>query len=274
MSLTSSTAGQPPIVCVLSNARSGSTAFRTALSIGGDLKDFGEIFHDDRSLTALPFLDFLERWRQPLLAVVDWKECSEISRAYVRHLQFSSCERQPLIDIKHNAWGMLRPLWQFPHDQPAFMTALKDARAIFLTLKRENLADQVISYIIAMNTEIWHAQVTASDLPEKIAGKAIDPLLARKICELFAGAEALTERFLGGYPRQLALTYEQVFRDGMLRAEAAERVSAMIGTKIRPMTLPLKRNRISNREVVSNYEEICEIAGQVRARQVSLAGVY
>ena len=91
--------GAAPIVCVLSNARSGSTALRSALAASGALKDFGEIFHDNRALTALPFLDFLERWRNPLGGVLDWNECLEISHAYVRQLGFASYGQQPLIEI-------------------------------------------------------------------------------------------------------------------------------------------------------------------------------
>jgi len=258
-------ARQAPIVCVLSNPRSGSTAFRKALAVGGAMKDFGEIFHDDRSLTQLPFLDFLERWRSPLLAVLDWSECRDISSAYVRQLRFASYGQQPLVDIKHNAWNVLRPMWQFPHDEPLFMSVLKEERSIFVQLKRENLADQVISYVIAMNTHIWHAQVTTADVPESLTGKRLDPHLIRKLCKLFAEAEALTERFLSGYKRQLTLTYEQIFSDGMLGLETARRVSEAIGSEIKSVPFPLQRNSVLKREVVSNYDEVCEIAMDVKA---------
>ncbi len=229
------------------------------------MKDFGEIFHDDRTLTSLPFLDFLERWRSPLLAVLDWSECWEVSRAYVRQLRFASYGQRPLIDIKHNAWGVLRPLWQFPHDEPVFMSALKDERSIFIQLKRENLADQVVSYVIAMNTRIWHAQVTASEVPDTITGKRLDPALGRRLCELFVRAEVLTESFLSPYPRRLTLTYEQIFSDDMLSAEAARRVSTAIGLEVRPAALSLRRNTVPNRTVISNYDELSEIAASVKA---------
>ena len=256
-----------PIVCVLSNARSGSTALRRALAIGSDMKDFGEVFHDDRAMTSLPFLDFLERWRSPLMAVLDWSECSEISRAYVQQLRFASFGQQPLIDVKHNAWGVLRPLWQFPHDEPVFLSALKEARSVFILLKRNNLADQVISYVIAMKTHVWHAQITNSDVPESLTGKQLDPRLARRLCELFADAESLTEKFLSGYSRRLALTYEEIFDDGKLSKDAARQLGAAIGADVRPAAISLQQNTISKRDIVSNYDEVCEIAASVRAAQ-------
>jgi LPS sulfotransferase NodH len=261
-----------PIVCVLSNARSGSTALRRALAVGGGLKDFGEVFHDDRTLTSLPFLDFLERWRSPLMAVLDWSECSEISRAYVQQLRFASYGQQPLIDIKHNAWGLLRPLWQFPHDEPVFLSALKDRRSVFILLKRRNLADQVISYVIAMKTHVWHARLTTSDVPDSLAGKRLEPRLARRLCELFTDAEALTEKFLSGYARHLTLTYEDIFSDGVLSDDAAHRLSVAIGIVIRPVAISLQQNTINKRDIVSNYDEVCEIAASVRAARGLGAG--
>jgi hypothetical protein len=51
----------------------------------------------------------------------------------------------------------------------------------------------------------------------------------------------------------------------MLSAEAAHRVSAAIGTEIRPAVLPLRRNEVANREVVANYDELCDIAASVSA---------
>ncbi len=234
-----------------------------ALAAGSGLKDFGEIFHDDRTMTSLPFLDFLERWRDPLLAVLDWSECSEISHAYLRHLSFSSYGQQPLIDIKHNAWGVLRPLWQFPHDEPLLMTALKESQSTFIQLKRENLADQVISYIIAMQSGIWHSRITTADVPDKLMGKPLETRLVKRLCGLFVRAEALTDEFLSDYPHRVTLSYEQAFADGVLSPEAANRLGGAIGQEVHCVTLPLRPNAVAKREAISNYDEVCEIAASV-----------
>ena len=259
---------EAPIVCVLSNARSGSTALRSALAGSGRLKDFGEIFHNDRSLTPLPFLDFLERWRNPLLAAFDWNECAAISQAYLQQLRFESFNQQPLIDIKHNAWNVLRPLWQFPHDQPLFLTALKSARAIFVQLKRENLAEQIISYMIATDTNLWHSQVTIADIPGHLIGRRLDPILFEKLCRLFERAEAQTEEFLLGYSSRLTLTYEETFANGVLTRDAAERLGARVGVEIRQAALSLQPNSISKREIIANYDELCEIAQAIKLKRI------
>ena len=256
-----------PILCVVSNPRSGSTALRRALAAGGRIKDFGEIFHDERELTIFPFLSFLERWPDPLSALFEWSECVRMSRAYVEQLVFESYGQKALIDVKHNAWGVLKSLWQYPHDEPVFMAVLKARCALFLQLKRESLADQVISYIIANNTNVWHRQITNSDIPKSLIGKRLDPVLVRRVCTLFCRAEALTDELLADYPHRLTLSYETTFIDGALAAHVADRLSIASGVKIRPVAPSQRPNIVDKREVVSNYDEVLEIAAAVRAAQ-------
>jgi hypothetical protein len=251
----------------VSNPRSGSTALRKALAAGGSIKDFGEIFHDNHDMTDLPFLEFLERWRDPLLAVLDWSECLEISRAYVRQLSFAGSGQQPLIDVKHNAWGVLRPLWQFPHDEPLFMTALKEKRAIFVQLKREHLADQIISYIIAMNSGIWHSRITNNDIPDILLGKPLEAQLVQRLCMLFDRGEALTEELLAEYPHRVTISYERAFSDGALSSEAASLLGNITGTEIRRVALPVRPNAVANRQIISNYDEVCAIAASIKSER-------
>jgi hypothetical protein len=254
-----------PILCVVSNARSGSTALRSVLAASGRIKDFGEIFHDDRRLTLLAFQNFLERRPDPLFAILDWDACVKLADAYLEQLAFESYGLKALIDIKHNAWGVLKPLWQFPHDEPLFLSALKARRTLFVQLKRDSLADQVISYIIANNTHIWHAQIRKADIPASLAGKRLDPVLVRRLCGLFLRAELLIEELLADYRHRLTLTYETTFADGVLTAEAAERLSGATGIAIAPAAPSQRPNEVDKCAVIANYDEVCDIAAAVRA---------
>lgn len=252
------------IVCVLSNPRSGSTALRAALCAGGHLKDFGEIFHHDSSQTAFPFLDFLRRWPDPVSAMLDYEGCILLARAYLDQLAFEAQGFSPVIDVKHNAWGVLRPLWQYPHDQPRFLAALKSRQAVFILLHRANLADQVISYHIANHTNIWHAKISMDDIPASIRGREMNPAQAAEICSLFEQAERLIARFCESYPNVIRLTYETAFRGGVLTPEAAAALSVALGATITPTGLPFQPNRVDKRQVVANYGQICGIAERIR----------
>jgi len=254
----------PRIICVLSNPRSGSTALRSALCTGGALRDFGEIFHHDPSQTAFPFLEFLRRWPDPVGAMLDYEGCIALARAYLDQLAFEAQGVTPVIDIKHNAWGVLRPLWQFPHDRPRFLAALRARRAVFIFLRRANLGDQVISYHIANHTNIWHAEISMDDIPAQIRGRNMDLGQASEICSLFEQAERLVARFCDNYPQIIRLTYETVFEGGVLAADAAEALSQVLGTTITPVDLPFRPNRADKRQVVANYDQICDIAEKIR----------
>ena len=141
---------------------------------------------------------------------------------------------------------------------------------MFVQLRRENLADQIISYIVAMDTQKWHAQTTESDVPEHLRRRRLDPVLVRRLCGLFDQAEALTEQLLADYRHRMVLTYEATFVDGVLTAEAASRLSGATGFEIVPMALDQRPNLIDKHEMISNYDEVCAIADSVRAARPSL----
>src|SRR6185312_15967106 len=130
------------------------------------------------------------------------------------------------------------------HDQPAFMTALKENRTIFVQLKRENLADQIISYVIAMNTGAWHSRVITQDVPDGLREKPLDARLIKQLCKLFSEAESLTEDLLRDYPYRITLSYERAFTNGALSSEATGLLGATIGKEIRAVALPMRPNAV------------------------------
>lgn len=226
--------------------------------------DCGEIFHDDRALANPPFLDFLEQWPRPLGALLDHREGNAIGAAFLKRLQSDAHGRSVLIDIKHNSWGVLRPLWKFPHEPPLFLNLLKELETRFLLLKRRNLADQVISFHLATRTELWHETLTPEMVAAQLAPHEIPTVRARELCGLFLRAEALVAEFLGPYFYQRTITYEDAFSGDSVTAEAAAEIERFTGLKVDTNPLPLQRNRVDKRQIISNYDEVCAIAEQVR----------
>jgi LPS sulfotransferase NodH len=253
-----------PLICILCNPRSGSTALRAAFGTNGQLMDCGEIFHDDRSLAHPPFLDFLEQWPRPLLAMLDHREANAVSDAFLKRLRSDARGRSILIDVKHNSWGVLRPLWKFPHEPSLFFNLLRDLETRFLFLKRRNLADQVISFHLATRSELWHETLTPENAGNRLAPHELPAARAMELCSLFVEAEALTARWLGPYFYQLPLYYEDVFEGDAVAAKAAAELARFTGLKVDTAPLPLRRNRVAKREVITNYDEVCDIAGHVQ----------
>src|SRR5262249_6228682 len=86
----------------------------------------------------------------------------------------------------------------------------------------------------------------------------------RRLCELFSRAEALIEGLLANYPHRVILTYEQAFTDGVLNSEAIGLLSAAAGQVIRALSAQLRATIGAKRQVISNYDEVCEIAAAVK----------
>lgn len=226
--------------------------------------DCGEIFHGDRSLAHPPFLDFLEQWPRPLLAMLDHREGHAVGDAFLKRLRSDARGRSILIDVKHNSWGVLRPLWRFPHEPPLFLHLLKELDTRFLFLKRRNLADQVISFHLATQTELWHDTLTPENVADRLVRQEIPKRRATELCDLFLEAEALIARWLGPYFYQLPLYYEDVFEDDAVRADSAAEIERFTGLKVDTAPLPLRRNRVDKREAITNYDEVCDIASRVQ----------
>jgi LPS sulfotransferase NodH len=256
---------EAPIVCILCNPRSGSNALRTAFAASPRIMDCGEIFHNRREYTETRFLDFLQQWPRPVHALLDYDESIRLARAFLDAVRSEAHGRSVLIDIKHNSWGVLHPLWKFPHEPPLFLNLLKDQAAKIILIKRGNLAEQVISFHLAMQTELWDQTLTPANLPARVARHEFQPEAARHLCRLFVRAEALLEEFLGPYFHRLTLRYEEMFNGDGLTASAAEKLEEFTDITLEKGPLPLRSNTVDKRELISNYEQICDVAREVQA---------
>lgn len=253
-----------PYLCIVCNPRSGSNALRSAFAANPRILDCGEIFHDDPSVVETRFLNFLQQWPRPLHALLNHDEGEAIGTAFLKQLRSEAQGRSILIDVKHNSWGVIRPLWKFPHDVPLFVNLLKQEGTRFLFLKRRALADQIISFHLAGRTNLWHETLTPDSAP--LAPYELDLGTAKRLCTLFVQAELLIEQWLGAYPHQLQVYYEEVFADGGVARDAAAELERFTGVAIETGPLPLQRNRLDKRTVITNYDEICAIASDVQAQ--------
>jgi hypothetical protein len=102
------------------------------------------------------------------------------------------------------------------------------------------------------------------DIPAPIRGRTMDPAIAADICALFEQAERLMARFCNDYPHVIRLTYETAFQGGVLAPETAAGLSQALGTTIMPADLPYRPNHADKRQVVANYDQICDIAEKIR----------
>lgn len=244
------------IVCLLAGPRCGSTALRQVLEQSRALVDFGEIFHSDVSLARFPFISFLRSWPDPVTALLDRVEGERLGNAYLDRLGFEAQPRAPLIDIKHNAWNVLRPLWSFPQDEPRFLRLLKRRDCRFIVLTRDNLAEQVISLHLASLSGLWHSPLAVDSIPERSRRASMDVSAAAQLARRLAGAEELIVSFLDDYQHVLRLSYESTFENGQVTNRVASALSDFLGVELTTLTPGLRQNPPIKRQLIGNYDEV------------------
>jgi Stf0 sulphotransferase len=252
------------IACVLGNPRSGTTALRSALHNTGLFVDYGEIFHTVRSLTRKPFLDFLEAWPRPISGMIFPEEGAALSKAYLDDLQATDADSVPLIDIKHNSWGFLRPAWRYPHEEPLFLSILKARNANLIFLRRRSLTDQIISYYLATQTAKWHSSASRTDIPRNIEDIPIDLQFAKFQALLFCRAECLMMSFISSYQNKIVLEYDDLFTENVVSPGALRAISGLVSFKVPTAQPSLERNKIEKRRVIVNYEDVHAVVEAIR----------
>jgi LPS sulfotransferase NodH len=252
------------IACVLGNPRSGTTALRSALHNTGLFVDYGEIFHTVRSLTRKPFLNFLEAWPRPISGMIFSKDGTALSKAYLDDLQAPHTDSVPLIDVKHNSWGFLRPAWRYPHEEPLFLSILKARNSNLIFLRRRSLTDQIISYYLATRTDKWHSSASRTDIPPDIEAIPFDLQFAKDQASLFCRAECLMMSFIDSYPNKIVLNYDDLFADNAVSSGALQAISGLVGFEVPTAQPSLERNTIEKRGVIVNYDDVHAVVEAIR----------
>lgn len=249
----------PGFICILSSARTGSTALRNALAQTGQTADFGEIFHTQSKLAAGSFLTFIEQHPSPIHAMLMPEQSRPLTETYLDYLVAKAGHRIPLIDIKHNAWSMLRESWTYPHDQPHLLHRLKERRTAFLFVRRRNVGDQIVSTHLAIRTGKWGGGMTRQDVA-KLGPIEMSISEVEREARAISRAESLIAEFIEHYPRKLHLEYEDLFVDSAIRTDVWEKIAALTGIGGPPPRTRTERNEVRSRDVISNYREVIDAA--------------
>src|ERR1700722_2972585 len=148
------------IVCIVARQRSGTTALQANLAATGRLHNFGEIFQTEGVDKPGSFFGYC-RSRQILFTdMFAPRFLPTLCAAYISHLRELAQGKHVLIDVKFNSWGVIRPAWRSLHEEPYFLQFLKKQDTLFVFIRREDLAEQIISTHIAKAHDQWQNLAT------------------------------------------------------------------------------------------------------------------
>jgi LPS sulfotransferase NodH len=252
------------IICIVARQRSGTTALQAILGCTGRIANFGEIFQTGQLDRSGSFFGYCRERNILLSDVALAPALSQLMHDYMGHLRQLAGERHVLIDVKFNSWDAVRPAWRYPQEEPYFLALLKSLKALFIFIQRLDVAAQIVSAHIARANDQWQnlSLATAPAAPLDIdIGKAERE--ARKICV----AEAFLWRSLKKYKRVLHFTYESLYEEDNLAADARQRICSALGEELRfPSQPPIRKSGVDKASTVRNYAELVAAVGNVVER--------
>ncbi len=240
------------LLCIIAGQRSGTTAVKNALEESGKFRNFSEIFHTEDNRDPHSFLDYARAGDLKIEDITTSEKVAALSRRYIDYLAANAEGRIPLIDVKHNQWGVLRAFWGYFHATPPFLTALKAKGAGFLFISRRNLTDQILSEEIAHAAGKWH-NLTADDRPDSFA---VDIAKIEWRARRILHAEHLLYDAVADDPNVIFAEYEELFFSGGICPRVTTRLEAMFGLPLgKASTQAIVKNEADKRAIVSNYAQ-------------------
>jgi hypothetical protein len=255
------------IICIVAGQRAGTTALQDAVEATGAAVNYGEIFHTDPLKVPKPELMFMNFAKTGNIGIADIMIADKATAVVNDYLALLEADAQPkhvLIDVKFNSWPILSPAWRYSTREPFFFQCLKQKKAVFLFVWRENLAEQVLSNFILRKTGVTH------NLDEKaVAGRKFEASirdlkwLAIHICR----SEAQLYSCLRGCPAKVVIKYEDLFHDGALTERFKTAVNKFVEIKFPDGRLGgIHPNAIAKRDIISNYDETVSAITEVATK--------
>ena len=217
--------------------------------------DFSEIFYTRPAKEAKgSFLHFTQEHNIALADTTSRFKAAAIADRYLDWLRALAHPQHVLIDVKLNSWWVLSPWWQYPYAQPFFLSHLKQNRAVFVFIWRENLGDQLLSKLIARELGVWHNLTV-----EKVAGRTLKAPIGelQKMAEWTTRAEMGMLGYLQPYPHKIIVRYEDLFQDGALSRQFRKSFRQIAGIALPDgVCVGVRQNSVSKRAIIENYDEV------------------
>ena len=240
------------LLCIVGTFRSGTTALQRTLESSGLFSNFSEIFHVDTQRKT-DFVEFCLREQVSLDQTICSRDIKNTFYQYLVYLSSLSKEKIILLDIKpHSGFG-LRPLWSPINEPSPFWTVLTDARATILTVRRQDVFAQSLSYMVASHLSDWHVPSSA-DASLKLA---LDRNALLNHAVQIIESESAIEAYLRDYDRIAHFLYETLFDEAMLSKSCSDFLHTSFD--LSPNVLfrsPINKIGLNYRDMVTNWAQL------------------
>jgi hypothetical protein len=259
------------IICIVGGQRAGTTALQNSIKQTRLAVNFGEIFQPTSERPRNRHGSFLEFARLNQIEVADMlsvRQAYGVAKRFTDWLRIRADRKHVVVDIKLNSWLALSPAWQYPHDEPLFLTHLKREDAIFIFIWRENLADQILSLVIAQKLGIWHNLDR-----ERVGGRTIHGSISEleRLATLICRSEAAMHEHLLSYSSKLVVRFEDALQNGVFSETFRSAFKDLLGFELSGGdTGTTRANTVNKHDIISNYAQACEAINGIVSRERKL----
>jgi LPS sulfotransferase NodH len=254
------------VVVMLAQQRSGTTAFRRALSGTSIFSNYGEVFHENTFEGKGNFFgyiskneDRMRRFSFPKKNNMETLFVEYIS--HIRELTRSRGKKFSLIDIKHNSTHNFNELWQKPLSVPNLFGLVKKYGLRIIYVERKGVFNQALSSVIALNMGKWHLTVNESHSDN--VRVTLDPAKILEAMRRIDDNNALLRRWIEPIGKTRSLYYEDLFDESGISNHVIKKLSEFLKVDLpQNVKVPLKKITRSPKDMIDNSDELLAFFSQ------------
>lgn len=242
-----------PMLLIIANQRSGTTALRNALAKTNLFFDCKEIFHTELEENSFSFLNYSLQNNLTAFDIAVPRKNIQLFNDYLNYLKKCAGNKIPLVDIKYNSLRALDGFWGYRNDAPLVLNEVIKNELPLIWIKRRKKIDLVLSENLARATNKWHDLVVQnSENPRELGLKEVETQLIS-----IKQTEKYLEKRLSKYLYKLEVYYEDLFINNQLSVEIVSWINQIKQTNIQEKIATSHKKTVVNYEnVFSNYQEL------------------
>lgn len=235
--------------------RSGTQALGSILDQHASIEYLGEVFHDKHIDRASNYFGFLTNRIAQDVSLAFPDQAPERFKQYLAHLNALSQTDISVLDVKYASTHHFEKYWKNPWAAPFFLQLLANHQIPVIHLTRRNLFRQYISNLMAETTNVWNLKQSANTPPPKMA---INTTTLIAEIEMRENHAKLMAQYLQGCPRVLSFDYAELFDDGKLAPDIANKLASFLNVAAFENRKPvfLKQTPEALDDIILNMDEV------------------
>ena len=244
-------------IVIVGRQRSGTTVLRKMLSSGEGVVDLGEIFHKDFGQSQDNFFYFLKQQIEVNSQLLHPVTHRELFKDYLKQIHLKYKPNKLLLDIKYNAFDMIRGFDPVYPATPFLVNFIKNNGIKVFHVERKNKLKVIVSERLAIKTGKWEVKLEEQD--SNVTKIYIDTSSLKLDLHFEQNLSNLYKQYFCDHSSYYNFVYEEMFdQSGDFHKFLIRRVQSTVGPKISFDSKPKlkKQNTKLLIDTIENFDEV------------------